>query len=188
MVLSLSFPPLCRLYFRCRIGSCIRIYWITQRKKGGSIMADWGFTISSQLSPHGITLNLPPLMEGWAQLPAEQVKRGCKVASFRVDRVIGNAILKGTLPLSMSRISYQVIHVCACLVNFQPIVTLPPSDQLDNVDLYFATFSSEDSEYDADTEHRDHDNDCWTKAFNSVLNLYNITMNTITITLTHELW
>ena len=39
-----------------------------QGKEGVSVMADRGFTISDQLSPLGITLNIPPFMEGQSQL------------------------------------------------------------------------------------------------------------------------
>ena len=35
-----------------------------QGKEGVSEMADRGFTISHQLSPLGITLHIPPFMEG----------------------------------------------------------------------------------------------------------------------------
>ena len=46
-----------------------------QGKEGVSVMADRGFTISHQLSPLGITLNIP---EGQSQLPHD------KVASLRI--------------------------------------------------------------------------------------------------------
>ena len=45
-------------------------------KNGVSVMADRGFTIRDQLSTLGITLNIPPFMEGRSQLPANEVKRG----------------------------------------------------------------------------------------------------------------
>lgn len=61
------------------------------------------------------------------------------------------AILKGTLPLSMSRIANQIVQVCAWLVNFQPVLIPPPSTDTDEVDMFFAEFSSE-TDYDADTE------------------------------------
>lgn len=76
-------------------------------KAGVSIMADRGFTISNQLAPHGIKLNIPPFMEGRAQLRVEDVRKGRKIASLRirVERAIGKIknfiILKGTSPLSM---------------------------------------------------------------------------------------
>lgn len=76
-------------------------------KNGVSVMADRGFTMPFQLSTLGITLNIPP---------ANEVKCGRKIASLRihVERAIGRiknyAILKGTLPLSMSRILKQIVH------------------------------------------------------------------------------
>lgn len=133
-------------------------------KNGVSVMADRGFTIRDQLSTLGITLNIPPFMEGRSQLPANEVKRGRKIASLRihVERAIGRiknyAILKGTLPLSMSRILNQVVNACAWLVNFQPVLIPPPSGELDDVDVYFASLASEDSDYVADTELSDYDN------------------------------
>ena len=86
-----------------------------QGKEGVSVMADRGFTISDQLSPLGITLNIPSFMEGQSQLPHDKVRSGRQIASLRIhiERVIGRiksfAILKGTLPLSMSRISNQIV-------------------------------------------------------------------------------
>ena len=127
-------------------------------KAGVSIMADRGFTISDQLAPHGIKLNIPPFMEGRSQLSAEDVRKGCKIASLRihVERAIGRiknfTILKGTLPLSMARIANQIVQVCAWLVNFQPALIPPPSGDMDEVDTYFANLSNEDADYDADTE------------------------------------
>ena len=62
-----------------------------QGKSGVSVMADRGFTIKDQLSQFGITLNIPPFMEGRAQLPASEVKTGRKIASLRIhiERAIG---------------------------------------------------------------------------------------------------
>ena len=126
-------------------------------KRGSSIMADRGFTIIDQLEPLGIKLNVPPFMEGRTQLPVSDVRKGRKISSLRVhvERPIGRiknfAILKGTVPLSMSRIANQIVQVCAWLVNFQPVLFPPPSTDTDEVDNFFAEFSSE-SDYDADTE------------------------------------
>ena len=82
-----------------------------QGKSGVAIMADCGFTIKNLLSPLGIKLNIPPFMEGWAKLPLAEVTVGRKIAPLRihVERAIKNfAILKGTLPLSMSRIFNEI--------------------------------------------------------------------------------
>lgn len=127
-------------------------------KAGVSIMADRGFTISDQLAPQGIKLNIPLFMEGQPQLPAKDVRKGHKIASLRihVERAIGRiknfTILKGTLPLSMSRIANQIVQVCAWLVNFQPVLIPPPSVDMDEVDTYFFNISNDKSDYDADTE------------------------------------
>ena len=51
----------------------------------------------------------------------------------------------------MSRIANQIVHVCAWLVNFQPVLIPPPSGDME-VNTYFANLSNEDSDYDADTE------------------------------------
>lgn len=127
-------------------------------KPGVSIMADRGFTIKDQLLPHKVSLNIPPFMEGRARLPADEVKKGRKIASLRihVERAIGRmknfAIVKATLPLSMARIADQIVTVCALLVNFQPVLIPPFSCDLSDVDDYFVTLSESDSDYDADSE------------------------------------
>ena len=58
----------------------------------------------------------------------------------------------------MSRILNPFVNVCAWLVNFQPVLTPSPSGELDDMDMYFASLASEDSDYDADTELSDQDN------------------------------
>ena len=92
-----------------------------QDKPGISIMADRGFTIKDMLKDIGIELNIPPFMEGRAQLPVKEVQEGRRIASVRihVERAIGRmknfAILQGTFPISMSRIINQVVCVCVCI-------------------------------------------------------------------------
>lgn len=51
---------------------------------GMSVMADRGFTIAESLQRYGVELNLPPFMEGRAQLPAEEVQIGRTIASLRI--------------------------------------------------------------------------------------------------------
>ena len=125
--------------------------------KGGiSIMADWGFTIKDQLREIGVDLNIPPFLEGRGQLPAEEVTKGRNIASLRihVERAIGRiknySILKGCFPLSMARLSNQVVCVCAWLSNFQPALIPVPEDSCeDDVDNYFnelSGYSSSDSD------------------------------------------
>ncbi len=94
-------------------------------KPGVSIMADRGFTVKDMLKQLKIKLNLPPFMEGRKQLPAEEVQEGRNIASLRihVERAIGRlknfGILSGTIPLSLSRLTNQIVHmhVCAFLCN-----------------------------------------------------------------------
>ena len=131
-------------------------------KQGISIMADRGFTIKDLLKEIGVELNIPPFMEGRDQLPSEEVKQGRQIASVRihVERAIGRiktfSILKHTMPISLARLSNQVVCVCAFLSNFKPV--LVPGDEVrasaqdeDDVDDYFRGLSdSSDSSDDED--------------------------------------
>ena len=111
-------------------------------------MADRGFTIKDQLREIGVDLNIPPVIEGRGQLPAEEVTKGRKVASLRihVERAIGHiknySILKGSFPLSMACLSNQCICVRAWLSNFQPALIPLPEDFCEaDVDDYFNELS-----------------------------------------------
>ncbi len=130
-------------------------------------MADRGYTIKDQLEPLGVGLNIPSFLVGRKQLDAAEVQTTRSIASVRihVERCIGRiktfAILRSTLPLSMARISNQVVSVYAWLTSFQPaLVPLSEdtseqegggSDDELEVDTYFDT--DYDSDYDADSEH-----------------------------------
>ena len=48
------------------------------------VMADRGFTIHDMLAGKGVTLNIPPFMEGRKQISAEDIQRGRQVASLRI--------------------------------------------------------------------------------------------------------
>ena len=94
-----------------------------QDKPGVSIMADRGFTIKDKLKDINIELNIPPFMEGRQQLPCDEVKEGRRIAHVRihVERAIGRIktfhILKDTLPISLAKLSNQIVFVCAfCLI------------------------------------------------------------------------
>ena len=54
-------------------------------------MADGGFTIKDLLKNISIELNIPPCMEGWQQLPPQEIEAGMRIASLRrhVERAIG---------------------------------------------------------------------------------------------------
>jgi len=123
-------------------------------KPGISIMADRGFTIKDMLQAIGVELNLPPFMEGRQQLPAEEVQEGRRIASLRihVERAIGRiktySILKQTLPISLARLSNQIVFVCAYLSNFKPVLVPPESStstesEID-VDKYFEDMTDSD--------------------------------------------
>ena len=129
-------------------------------KPGISIMADRGFTIKDMLQAIGVELNIPPFMEGRQQLPAEEVQEGRCIASVRihVERAIGRvktfAILKQTLPISLARLSNQIVFVCAYLTNFMPVLLSSESSmpttadddvELDDVDNYFEDLADSDS-------------------------------------------
>ena len=133
-------------------------------KPGISIMADRGFTIKDLLSKLGVGLNIPPFLEGRQQLPAKEVQKGRKIASLRihVERCIGRiknfAILMGTMPVSMARLSNQIVCICGYLSNFHPALVPPPSHPCDSsVEEYFETFVDSDDGYTADSDETDED-------------------------------
>ena len=104
-----------------------RISGLIEQLKGMpniSVMADHGFTIHDQLSAIGTDLNIPPFMEGRAQLPAAEVLEGHKIASvhIHIERAIGRignfSILIGTLPIALFRIANQIVCVYCWLVTF----------------------------------------------------------------------
>ena len=127
-----------------RVSGFIDALW-EQNASAMSVMADRGFTIKDQLEAIGAKLNIPPFLDGQQQLPPEEVQTGRQIAWLRihVERVIGRvknySILKGTLPLTMSRIANQIVCVCSFLVNFQPVLIPPPTNQNteSEVEIYF---------------------------------------------------
>ena len=78
-------------------------------KPGISIMADRGFTIKVMLKQLIVDLNIPPWMDDGNYLLKKS--SGRKIASLRihVEQAIGRmkvySILKGTIPLSMTRLT-----------------------------------------------------------------------------------
>ena len=126
-------------------------------KPGVSIMADRGFTVKEMLKELNIELNIPPFLQGRKQLPSEEVQKGRKIASLRihVERAIGRiktfSILKQTIPISMARLTNQIVSVCAFLSNFYPaLVPLPPSCEDSDVEQYFMQLSDECNSSDSE--------------------------------------
>ncbi len=126
-------------------------------KPGISIMADRGFTIKDMLEELKIELNMPPFMEGRKQLPAEEVQDGRTIASLRihVERAIGRIknfnILKETIPISLARLTNQIVHVCAFLSNFHPALVPPPHVTSESdVEEYFEGLVGSESDDESD--------------------------------------
>lgn len=121
-------------------------------------MADRGFTIKDLLDKKGVSLNIPPFMDGRQQLPSSDVQLGRSIASFRihVERAIGRikrfAILQGTFPLSMARLANQIVCICAWLTNFHPVLISQPTETVEDVDRYFLSLSDSDSEWLSDED------------------------------------
>lgn len=82
---------------------------------GVSIMADKGFTIRDMLKEINVDLNIPVFLNE-KQFSPEDVEKGRKIASVRihVERAIGRIktfhILKGTIPITMARLTNQIMH------------------------------------------------------------------------------
>ena len=74
-----------------------------------------------------------------------------------IGRIKTYSILKGTLPLTLSRIANQIVSVCAWLVNFQNVLIPPYTEDEEDTDSYLLTQFSSESDYDADTELSDVD-------------------------------
>ena len=156
-------------------------------KPGVAIMADRGFTIKDMLAELNVELNMPPFLDGRQQLSHKELKSGRKIASLRihVERAIGRMkcfdILKETIPISMTRLTNQIVYICGMLTNFQPAlvntsVPVDDSDTDEHVDDYFKSFSSEGSDSD--------DNMCILHViFSCIQQSYKYTSGTYTITI-----
>ena len=97
-----------------------------------------------------IDLNIPPFLDGCSQLTPEKIEARRKIASLRihVERVIGRMksfnILKGTIPISMARITNQIVCVCAFLTNFEPaLIPLQLEPEESQVGSYFQQLESD---------------------------------------------
>lgn len=119
-----------------------------------SIMADRGFTVKDMLAELNIDCNIPPFMEGRCQLPSDEVDEGRKIASLQihVERAIGRkklfGICKGTIPISMSPITNQIVCVCAFLCNFNQLWYHSQDPTESDADDYFEDLLSDCDDFD----------------------------------------
>ena len=94
-------------------------------EKGGSIMADRGFTLNEDL-PRGVTLNIPPFLNGKQQLEImdEIQTRHIAAARLHVERAIKRVknfnILQISFQISMAPELSKIWIICCYLVNFLP--------------------------------------------------------------------
>ncbi len=123
-------------------------------KQGISIMADKGFTIRDMLKKINVDLNIPAFLNQ-KQFSVQDISKGRKIASLRIhveraiDRIKNYQILKETIPISLARLTNQIICVCAFLTNFQPaLVPLPSHGSEKEVEEYFQQLSDCDSDPD----------------------------------------
>ena len=107
-------------------------------KPGIAIMVDRGFTIKDMLKALNIELNIPPFLQERQQLSPEEIQEGRSIASLRihVERAIGRLktynVCKGTMPLSLARLSNQIVCVCAFLTNLQPALVQCPTNSTES--------------------------------------------------------
>ena len=94
-------------------------------ENGDSIMADRGFDLDDDL-PAGVSLNIPPFLDGKPQLSVEEEIETRRIASLRVhveraiERVKNFKILQNVFPLSMAADLNKIWVICCYLVNFLP--------------------------------------------------------------------
>ena len=115
---------------------------------------------ASMLDEIGVKLNMPPFLDGQAQLPAKEIHEGRKIASLRihVECAIGRMknfdILKGTIPITMHGLSDKPI-VCGFLSNFQSALVPPPETISESdVEDYFQDMPDDSNdELDSDEDY-----------------------------------
>ena len=115
-------------------------------------MADRGFNIKDLLQKIDVGFNIPPFLNGKQQFSADEVQERRRIASSRIIveraivRIKSFTILKYTLPISLSRISNQIVYVCAFLTNFKPVLVPSESNgSMNEVEKYFENIDSEES-------------------------------------------
>ena len=96
---------------------------------GDDLMADRGFEIDDYL-PQGVTLNIPPFLEGAPQLTLEKELETRRIASVRVhveraiNRIKNYRILQTVFQLSMAADFNKIWVICCYLTNvLSPLIT-----------------------------------------------------------------
>ena len=94
-------------------------------ESGDDLMADRGFDIEDDM-PDGVTLNIPPFLNGAPQLSVSDESETRKIAAVRVhveraiQRIKCFRILKNVFPLSMASELNKIWIVCSYLTLFYP--------------------------------------------------------------------
>ena len=92
---------------------------------GDQVMADRGFDIESDL-PSGVTLNIPPFLDGKDQLSLEEELTTRKIASVRVHveraiaRIKNYRILHQVVPITLAKDLDKIWAICTYLTLFLP--------------------------------------------------------------------
>ena len=92
---------------------------------GDQVMADRGFDIQGDLST-GVTLNIPPFLNGNDQLTLEETVSTRKIASARIHveraiaRIKNYRLLHQVIPFSMASDLDKIWGVCSYLTLFLP--------------------------------------------------------------------
>ncbi|XP_043190912.1 uncharacterized protein LOC122394111 [Amphibalanus amphitrite] len=93
------------------------------------VLADRGFTVSTEMALYNLKVLTPAFVRGQAQLPRAEVEKSRLLSRARihVERVIGRMrtkfrILKSTLPVTMYTQVDDVVCVCAGIINLHPSV------------------------------------------------------------------
>ena len=99
---------------------------------GDDLMADRGFNIEDDM-PDGVTLNIPPFLNGAPQLSVSDENETRKIAAVRVhveraiQRIKCFRILKNVFPLSMASELNKILIVCSYLTLFHsPLISEKP--------------------------------------------------------------
>lgn len=94
-------------------------------ESGDSIMADRGFELYEDLPP-GVTLNIPPFLDGKPQLDVQGEAETRRIASVRVhveraiEPVKNYRIIQNVFPLTMAADLNKIWVICCYLVNYLP--------------------------------------------------------------------